>query len=87
MVRGVNQQANPPGFLRQRGRPEADDRRIPPGLERNAKALLMDRHSGFHRREALALPADSGADSTRLHSPAIQEKEEMNGPANSWTLH
>lgn len=56
------------------------------GLERKASALLMDRYGGFHRREALAAPADSGADSARLHAPAIQEKE-MNGPVNSWTLH
>jgi hypothetical protein len=52
----------------------------------NPRPFIWTATVGFHRRETLALPANSGADSTRMHSPAIQEKEEeMNGPAIYWT--
>jgi len=77
LVWRINQQANPPRLLRQRGRSREGDHGVPGRLEREPEALCLDCHCGIHRSEAIALSAELGNDSAGLHSTASAKGETL----------
>jgi len=87
LVWRTDQQENPPRLFCQRRRPANGHRGIPACLERRPQALRLDCHGGLNPREALALPANSGTYSARLHSAAHAKSQAMIHPAIDWTLY
>jgi hypothetical protein len=76
LVWRVNQQANPPRFLPQRGGSRKGNHGVPGRLERESETFCLDRQRGIDRAKAIALSTNLGTDSARLY-PTPKAKNEI----------